>query len=896
MKPFPLITAAVLLLAAALSGAETERAVGGFDLKNPGRMARYPAELTARLEGGALVFHAILQHPDVMGIRCLAAERNQHSWEDESLELFILPAGAGEEAYLHIAANADGVVFAERGTGGPANFDSTGIAAATRKSRETGSWELELTIPRHLLGSAAAWDFNFIRTVRVGDRTLEISSWSKLELGAHEPYNFGRLAVDGGRVFFLPKVRPLLASEWNGGFEEELAGWRPMVWTGGDHYGEGEFSHAVVADAIEGERALRVDGRNLGRPKMEGGRGGVLSAPIALPPGKYLLSGYYKCVPGDFVPIDGQLVSVFVPGGNAEVFLPASAAWRRFEVYFELAKAGEVAAMLRLWTNGSAWFDAVSVGPAPKAEELEELPLLSTEIMVDGVRFEILQYPQEPLTEAVATRVAEDGLAVYQRDVEKLQPDSVPAADEMISEVALRALPGMAGVEFLTLYGTGEWRVDIASAEGWFELSRIPFWLQRTGYDNRQAKWVAEVLYPLVSGDVVEIAPDRTGVLALSWRVPETAAAGVYRAELRLTELSGAHAPVALPVTVAVAGEPLPETPVDFGLWVAPNHVPKVLPYVLAGGVEAATFPLPLEVVCDPDGGNVRIGMEAAIERLRQYEAAGMLFPVPAEMSTLSTDLARAMGIYGELPRDSTFDSSHLICPADAGEYPEALTRAFRAAVRSIHAQLVEAGFDGKVLFYVADEPTSNPHRMFKAAHEGAIVKEECSGVEVFMTAHDLVRTERLAREGALDVVCLSLGILTANPEWAGRFYAMAERNGLKVWAYTGSTGESYAATRRLGFLAGGERIERLMMWVSYFDNADLADPLNDLKGPLKRVATFYPSPSGYRSTIQWEGVKDGLMDLRLLEAARRRRVEVEGGDDYERRRDLLLTLLAPEK
>ena len=47
--------------------------------------------------------------------------------------------------------------------------------------------------------------------------------------------------------------------------------------------------------------------------------------------------------------------------------------------------------------------------------------------------------------------------------------------------------------------------------------------------------------------------------------------------------------------------------------------------------------------------------------------------------------------------------------------------------------------------------------------------------------------------------------------------------------------------------------------------------PLNDLSGNLKRCSTFYPRKSGeYLSTIQYEGLREAIDDLRYLATARK--------------------------
>ena len=104
----------------------------------------------------------------------------------------------------------------------------------------------------------------------------------------------------------------------------------------------------------------------------------------------------------------------------------------------------------------------------------------------------------------------------------------------------------------------------------------------------------------------------------------------------------------------------------------------------------------------------------------------------------------------------------------------------------------------------------------------------------------------------------------------------------MEIWCYGGSTDETYADTRRQGIWAAQSGAERLYCWMSHcgeYSNPD--QPLNDLRGNLKRCSTFYPRKSGdYVSTIQYEGLREAIDDLRYLATARKAVAALAGSED----------------
>jgi len=101
----------------------------------------------------------------------------------------------------------------------------------------------------------------------------------------------------------------------------------------------------------------------------------------------------------------------------------------------------------------------------------------------------------------------------------------------------------------------------------------------------------------------------------------------------------------------------------------------------------------------------------------------------------------------------------------------------------------------------------------------------------------------------------------------------MTEESGMEIWAYVGSTDERYEDTRRLGFWIARSGARRVYSWMAHcgiYSNPD--DPLNDLKQNLKMCSTYYPIKwtDKFLSTIQFEGLREAIDDMRYLATAER--------------------------
>ncbi|MBO7741496.1 MAG: hypothetical protein J6S21_02990, partial [Victivallales bacterium] len=372
-------------------------------------------------------------------------------------------------------------------------------------------------------------------------------------------------------------------------------------------------------------------------------------------------------------------------------------------------------------------------------------------------------------------------------------------------------------------------------------------------YTGDRIRWTAELLNPMAAGEELEVTADSIAVSAVRWEIPAEAQAGKYSGTL---VFAAGEKKIEIPVSIEVATAPAAgRGEAVYGMYISEKQVPRIYGYIKSRDVRTATFPL--AVRCEKDeNGRIRIVMDEAIRALKEYFDAGMQAPIPLELTRLSSNLARLLGLYEKMPKDSTFDSRDLICPMSDEEMPAELLKSYEEAIREIHRQLKAAGFADKVLYYPVDEPTINAHRMYRARLEGSIIKRVVPGGKVFMTAHDIERVRRLAQAGALDVVCLAIGMLRHdNAEWAARFRSMAAENNLEIWTYGASYNENYISNAALGICVAQLQVRRMLLYVSYWDNVNVVDQLGDMRSRLKRCATFHPDKegTGYVSTVQWE-------------------------------------------
>jgi len=158
---------------------------------------------------------------DVANVSRKVKERDGAVWTDDSVEVFLAPAGEGKE-YLHFIVNAAGTQYDERG--GDAAWDRYWVA---RTGIAPGMWTAEIEIPFASLDitadspSAAVWTANFNREYQGrGPLQQELSGWSPTFGGFAVRSRFGKLrgiSVPTEKYTLAPGLSAKTPQRWFGG-------------------------------------------------------------------------------------------------------------------------------------------------------------------------------------------------------------------------------------------------------------------------------------------------------------------------------------------------------------------------------------------------------------------------------------------------------------------------------------------------------------------------------------------------------------------------------------------------------------------------------------------------------------------------------------------------------
>ena len=124
-------------------------------------------------------------------------ERDTSIWQDDAVELLILPAGAEPDDFYQFILNSLGAVYDAHG--GSSEWNGTAKIAASQDA-QASTWTLEIAIPWSDLGGRPAagevWRANFCREnpePAAAHGAGELSSWCPSFAGFNSPEYFGLL-------------------------------------------------------------------------------------------------------------------------------------------------------------------------------------------------------------------------------------------------------------------------------------------------------------------------------------------------------------------------------------------------------------------------------------------------------------------------------------------------------------------------------------------------------------------------------------------------------------------------------------------------------------------------------------------------------------------------------
>jgi hypothetical protein len=397
------------------------------------------------------------------------------------------------------------------------------------------------------------------------------------------------------------------------------------------------------------------------------------------------------------------------------------------------------------------------------------------------------------------------------------------------------------------------------------QLARIPYWLQRTGYAATEARPIAEVIRP-VEGLSLEqpIKTEHNAWFYLTVQPPENATAGTYHGRVIITGREGHE--ITLPVSLRVHPFKLVKPDQHIGLYVEYYmDMPKVFGFMKRYGLDIAVLFSELKLVMTD--GRWELDPSKVLPDIRDYVEAGMAPPFPVDVGRVGLFLTRLMGLESTMRSDSAGDAGNAVHPASEADYPEALRDAYAHVIRRFHEDLRQAGLDKTIAYYPVDEPTSHPERIPRARVEMKTLRQVVPDAVIWTTVFDELKNfKRIAPW--LDIACI--GGLEISPE----FRQYAKDNDIDLWSYTGVAEDWSHRADGWKMLAAG--IDRRVHWLSHRQAAHADQPLNDMQDGFKQAAMFYPSDKGYLSTVQYEGLREAMDDLRYLATAEAALVEAE--------------------
>lgn len=132
--------------------------------------------------------------PLISKVRATAADRDSPVFQDDSVEVFLKPAGSGRD-YFHFAVNTAGATFDEKNTDSQWNAKWTAVSKIAEYS-----YTVELSIPLAALSNSApskgsVWTANFARNRTAAGRT-ELLVWSVPYGTLHNPERFGTIRFE----------------------------------------------------------------------------------------------------------------------------------------------------------------------------------------------------------------------------------------------------------------------------------------------------------------------------------------------------------------------------------------------------------------------------------------------------------------------------------------------------------------------------------------------------------------------------------------------------------------------------------------------------------------------------------------------------------------------------
>jgi hypothetical protein len=569
-------------------------------------------------------------------------------------------------------------------------------------------------------------------------------------------------------------------------------------------------------------------------------------------------SAFVKCEEVEGVAVL-QIFSVDAQGHKDWQLASAQSAgthdWRPIATEFALLPdVEEIGIQLKLIGPGTVWFDSIHLDVSDR--ELTEVLLRGEKQFVEIPRARTAGLPK--LTGEQRQR----GYVVFVREEpDDVFPSSVPQKDELTTTMEIYAAqdeyePTPFSVHALRdLENVRVSVTDLAHSDGEtiardaIDMRVVGYWPQRISWNSTNYRVIPELLE---HRETVDIARNTSQQFWPIIKIPPEAAPGEYRSKVSIVPENADS----MHITLKVKVWPFTlKTPPD-RIWGMYSDNRRWKRYTLAqieaelrdmkehGMSTILLYPIAPER-CFLEDGHIAVDLAQTSAHLEIFKKVGLQGPIVLDLQDLETILSQLLSSKGfvcEKKHDQAFTEvvGKLAGVADRHGWPE-------------------------VLFHLVDEPGNNPEKREKALKLYKLVKE--AGFRTFTTADVVFCNEAL--DPWLDVRCYHLAYVSKTAKQCHQRRKEAQTSGDAFWwygsgCYPGQEGNMAANRYLVGILFWKTKASGQWSWTF---QRPRGDPYDDFDNLEKDACITYPTidGKGLITTLQWEGIREGVDDLRYI-------------------------------
>jgi len=177
--------------------------LSGFKVSRRNRaldeLSKFPTTVRLACDDQALYLACCCREEDVRRIVDRNDRRDSGVWQDDAVDIVILPAGTPPEQFYHYIFNAKGTLYDAKGSGPDSAAWTSGIRASASRDAKSNTWTVTMAIPWSDFGRKPApgevWRAQFGR-IDVQDTGMETSSWAPTTKGFNNADDLGVLLFD----------------------------------------------------------------------------------------------------------------------------------------------------------------------------------------------------------------------------------------------------------------------------------------------------------------------------------------------------------------------------------------------------------------------------------------------------------------------------------------------------------------------------------------------------------------------------------------------------------------------------------------------------------------------------------------------------------------------------